>query len=151
ETDRETVTVEGTVTDENMGDLTVNGEAADLDGEAYSRQIILDPGENIIEVVATDQAGNQSTETITVTSTEPAPMEITDVQPADDVYVNAGDTVEISFSSEFENGNANYALKIPTESNQTLNNNMEETEPGFYTGTWEVPANFGLEEVTIEV
>src|SRR5699024_9098343 len=48
------------------------------------------------------------------------------------------------------NGNANYALKIPTDSNLS-SNNMEETEPGFYTGTWEVPANFGLDEVTIEV
>ncbi|WP_342542411.1 S8 family serine peptidase [Paenisporosarcina sp. FSL H8-0542] len=67
-TNRETVTVEGTVSDVNLKSVQVNGfEAAIVDGK-YSKRILLDNGMNEITVVATDIANNQVSKTVTVTA-----------------------------------------------------------------------------------
>ncbi|PAV28297.1 hypothetical protein CIL05_16810 [Virgibacillus profundi] len=151
ETDRETITIEGTVLDENSTQVTVNDETASIEDETYSKRIILESGENIIDVVAVDEAGNSSEEKITVISKQQSDLEIEDIQPASDLYVYPGDEVEISFTSNLENGIANYALKLPTENGLSSTGNMEEVEPGVYKGTWKVPANMELDNVSIEV
>src|SRR5690625_5088130 len=60
------VTVEGKVEADHLDYVEVNGIKAEVNGNSYSKRIILDEGENTIEVVAEDQAGNKTTEQITV-------------------------------------------------------------------------------------
>jgi hypothetical protein len=50
--------INGTVTDDNIASVTVNGVSADLDGNSYSATIDLTEGTNTISVNATDSAGN---------------------------------------------------------------------------------------------
>ena len=60
-TNRETVTVEGTVADANLKSVTVNGQQATVsENGTYSKRILLDEGVNVITVIATDAAGNTS-------------------------------------------------------------------------------------------
>src|SRR5699024_10198486 len=57
--DSEVVTVEGTVQDEYLDRVEVNGQEARVDeNDRYSKEIILATGEQTIEVVARDLAGN---------------------------------------------------------------------------------------------
>src|SRR5699024_7412154 len=87
----ETVVVEGIAEDEHLDYVEVNGEVADLSGEEFSQRIMLDQGENEIEVVAYDEAGNSSAETITVTAKYDGPV-IEGLEPSEDQYLDVGET-----------------------------------------------------------
>src|SRR5690625_1540978 len=66
-TNRETVTVEGTVQDEHLDYVEVNGQKADVtDDGQFSKRILLDNGENIIEIEADDEYGKKTSETIII-------------------------------------------------------------------------------------
>src|SRR5699024_4493145 len=66
-TNRETATIEGMVEDEHLDTVSVNGqETAVSDNEAFSQRVLLDEGENIIEITATDLVGNETTEMLTI-------------------------------------------------------------------------------------
>src|SRR5699024_651017 len=149
-TNQETVTVEGTVADEHLDEVTVNGEKADVDGEDYSKQIMLQEGSNDIEVVATDKAGNETSEKVTLEVVVDGP-ELKDLKPATDQYVTAGDEVEVSFSSDVKGGKASFDVKLSTLNDDGNDTNMEEVLPGVYKGTWTVPSNTTLEGATIQV
>ncbi|MBO1914836.1 hypothetical protein J4G37_59675, partial [Microvirga sp. 3-52] len=56
-TKRESVTVEGTVADENLDYVEVNGSKVAVNEGNYSKRILLDAGANEITVVAHDLAG----------------------------------------------------------------------------------------------
>ena len=62
------VTVLGVAKDSGSGiaSVTVNGEAATLDGKNYSAQIVLPDGVQTIEVIATDNAGRTTTKSVDV-------------------------------------------------------------------------------------
>ncbi|WP_291983732.1 Ig-like domain-containing protein [Luteitalea sp.] len=62
-------TVAGTVTDASAVTVTVNGTNVPVTSGAFSTSVPLVVGTNTITVVATDAAGNQSTQTRTVTYT----------------------------------------------------------------------------------
>src|SRR5699024_1019092 len=49
-TNRETVTVEGTTSDENFSHLEINGKEVTVENDAFSERVMLDEGENIITV-----------------------------------------------------------------------------------------------------
>lgn len=59
------VTIQGTVT-ESGSSVTVNGTAATMSGTSFTAQIPLPIGVNTLTVVATDAAGNASTDTCEV-------------------------------------------------------------------------------------
>lgn len=61
----ESITVAGTV--EGAHTVTINGESATITGNRFSRSVQLQVGENTIKVVATDRAGNRTTETRAIT------------------------------------------------------------------------------------
>nr|WP_281417526.1 cell wall-binding repeat-containing protein [Lentibacillus saliphilus] len=149
-TNRDTATIEGIVADAHLDHVTVNGHEADIaeDG-SYAKQIILESGDNLVEVVAVDGAGNETTESITVTMNQTIPV-IENLQPATDQYVFPGDQVEISFESSTEGGHASFAVEVPNLSG-THETNMEEVEPGVYVGTWTVPTNMMLEGAVVKV
>src|SRR5699024_4959716 len=99
-TNKEVVTVEGTVEIENLNYVEVNGEKADVteDGR-YSKRIMVENGENTIEVVAVDQTGYSTTESVTIDVKYHAP-EIEGLIPNEDQHVNTGEGVKIEIRSE---------------------------------------------------
>ncbi len=153
-TNRETVTVEGTVTDENLDYVEVNGQKADIDGEDYSKRILLDNGENVIEVTAVDEAGNKTTESVTIDVKYNAP-EISNVTPEEDVYLETGKSVKIEMESE-PGLRATFVVHMPlTDVNSVQSNPTElpmmEMEDGTYVGYWTVPNNAYADGAKIEV
>ncbi|MED4017411.1 S8 family serine peptidase [Sutcliffiella cohnii] len=152
-TNRETVTVEGTVEDENIDSVTVNGQSATVSNGTFSKRILLDEGANEIEVVATDKAGNTSSDSMTVYA-KFSDITISNVEPSEDVTLRAGESVTISFSSE-EDLDASFVLRMPLTNLSGLNNATElpltEVAPGQYEVTWTAPSTIMAEGVEIEV
>ncbi|UJL48272.1 S8 family serine peptidase [Virgibacillus sp. NKC19-16] len=150
---RETVTVEGTVSDANLDYVEVNGQAADVSDGSYSKRILLDNGENEIEVVATDLAGNSQTESVTIDVDFTAP-EIDNLTPTEDVYINAGESVNIEFDSE-PGQRATFFIHMPLTNERSSVANatelpMMETSEGHYEGWW-TGTNIEAEGAVIEV
>src|SRR5699024_2399805 len=151
---RETVTVEGTVQDDHLDYVEVNGQKADVNDDGqYSKRILLDNGENVIEVVAADEADNTTTETVTLDVKYNAP-EIDNLTPEEDLYLNTGKSVQIEFDSE-PGSRATFVVHMPlTDLSVTIGNATElpmmEMEDGHYVGYWTVPANAQAEGAVIE-
>ena len=151
---RETVTVEGNVQDENFDYVEVNGQKADVNDEGdFSKRILLDNGENVIEIVAADLAGNTTTETVTLDVKYDAP-EIDNLTPTEDQHVDSGESVMIEFDSE-PGARATFVVHMPL-TNTGIHQNatelpMMEMEDGRYVGYWTAPANAYAEGAVIEV
>src|SRR5699024_9686346 len=122
---RETVTVEGTVQDDHLDYVEVNGQKADVNDDGqYSKRILLDNGENVIEVVAADEADNTTTETVTLDVKYNAP-EIDNLTPEEDLYLNTGKSVQIEFDSE-PGSRATFVVHMPlTDLSVTIGNATE--------------------------
>ncbi|WP_373893149.1 S8 family serine peptidase [Virgibacillus natechei] len=136
---RETVTVEGTVSDANLDYVEINGQEADVSDGSYSKRILLDNGENEIEVVATDLAENSTTESVTMDVNFTAP-EVDNLTPTEDVYINAGESVHIEFDSE-PGQRATFFIHMPLTNERSSVANatelpMMETSEGHYEGWW---------------
>ena len=79
-----------------ISEVTVNGEPVDLDGAGnFSTDVSLIEGENVIEVVATDTAGNTTTVRRTITLDTLAPL-ISDVT-AEATVVESNQRIRITF------------------------------------------------------
>lgn len=76
-----TVSVSGTFTDESATTVTVNGVAATVSGNSFSATAALPEGSNVIQVVATDAAGNQTSVSANVVR-DSTPPTLTIQQPA---------------------------------------------------------------------
>ncbi|WP_157087645.1 S8 family serine peptidase [Oceanobacillus damuensis] len=153
-TNRETVTVEGTVSDEHLESVEVNGQDASFTDGSYSKRLILEEGENVIEVVAVDAAGNTTAETITIAADYTAPA-IENLVPSEDQQLEAGQTVAIEFDSE-SGLTATFAVHMPlTNLGGNLSNvtdlPLTETSEGHYVGYWTVPGNIVADGAVIEV
>ncbi|PKR84589.1 S8 family peptidase [Heyndrickxia camelliae] len=151
-TNRETVTVEGKVADANLDFVKVNGEKATVTDGKYSKRIMLDTGENVINVVAQDKAGNKVTKKVTVFAKYTAP-EIQNLLPDKDKNLKKGDSVKIEFDSE-PGLKATFAIHMPL-TNVTSDNATElpmaETSAGHYVGYWTVPNKTKADGALIEV
>ncbi|QKY69766.1 S8 family peptidase [Lentibacillus sp. CBA3610] len=154
-TNRETVTVEGVVEDANLDTVEVNGRETDVaDDGSYSQRILLDNGENEIEIAAEDRAGNTATEAVTIEVDFVAP-EIENLTPTEDKHLEAGESVRIEFDSE-PGQNATFFIHMPlTNSSAQLSNATElpmmEMEDGKYVGYWTATNNVVAEGAVIEV
>ncbi|MEZ7172848.1 S8 family serine peptidase [Sporosarcina sp. OR05] len=155
-TKNEVVTVTGKVADANLKSVTVNGQKATVtDKGTYSKRILLDEGENVIKVVAKDEAGNQETKTVTVSAKFSEELTITNLTPAEDVYVSVGQTVKIEFDSEAGLA-ATFSVHMPlTNVGLSRGNAFElpirEVRPGHYVGYWTIPFGVAAEGAQIEV
>ncbi|MFJ7934673.1 S8 family serine peptidase [Sporosarcina sp. NPDC096371] len=153
-TNRETVTVEGTVSDVNLKSVKVNGfEAAIVNGK-YSKRIMLDNGVNDITVIATDIANNQVSKTVSVTAQFDAPT-IENLTPNKDLHLVTGKSVKIEFDSE-PGHKASFVVHMPlTDVDMYSENATElpivETSPGHYVGYWTVPFGAVAKGAVIEV
>nr|WP_090085049.1 S8 family peptidase [Lentibacillus persicus] len=154
-TNRETVTVEGIVEDANLDTVEVNGREADVaDDGSYSQRILLDNGENTIEVTAEDLADNATTESVTIEVDFEAPT-IENLQPAEDKNLEAGESVRIEFESEPDQ-DATFYIHMPlTNSRAQIDNVTElpmmEMSDGQYVGYWTATNNVVAEGAAIEV
>lgn len=155
-TNREAITVTGTVNDANLDTVKVNGQKADIgDDGTYSKRILLDNGANTIRVVARDKAGNTQSRTITVNAKFDAPV-ISQLAPVEDLYLDRGETVRIEFDSE-PGLNASFVVQMPLTNlklNGLANVNelpMMETAPGHYVGYYTATSNVVANGAQIEV
>jgi len=139
-TNKEVVTVEGSVRDDYLATVRVNGEAIEFapDG-TFSTRIIVEEGANLITVEAVDFAGNPAAETVTVYVDLIEP-ELYEMEPAVDKTVFPGEILEFSFVSDSVGGSATFVVVLPGQ--KVLNSHrheMWEVADGVYLGTWEVP------------
>lgn len=142
-TGREVVTIAGQATDDlALAGVTINGEPVALGPDGcFSERRILDPGENLFTIVATDEAGNATTVTRTViqdgSGGEPGPApEIRNPEPTEDVTLAYGQSVTIRFESD-PGLQAAYAITLPGPNTQMLvGSPMEEVSPGVYEATY---------------
>ncbi|WP_430791328.1 S8 family serine peptidase [Virgibacillus flavescens] len=150
-TNRETVTVEGTVTDANLDFVKVNGQKATVEDGTYSKRILLDNGRNKIKVVAQDLAGNKKVKRIQVDVKYDAPV-ISNLTPTEDKTIEAGESVRIEFDSE-PGLNATFFIHMPL-TNAVANATelpMMEVSEGHYVGYWTATSNVKADGAVIEV
>ena len=143
-TNRETATVEGSVSDDNLDWVKVNGQKATIKDGKYSKRILLDAGVNEIKVVAQDTAGNKITKKVTVTAKYNAPV-VENLTPTEDVHLSAGKSVKFEFDSE-PGLKATFFIHMPlTDVSNKVQNATElpmmETSEGHYVGYWTATSN----------
>lgn len=149
-TNRDAITVTGTVADAHLASVTVNGQAMTVTDGSFSHKLLVNEGDNLITVIATDIAGNTTTVERHVTADTTAPA-ITNVTPAADVTMAPGQSLTIAFDSEPGLG-AGYRIVLAGASGGAESApNMQETAPGHYEGTYTAPAGTTFAGATIEV
>ncbi len=170
-TNKEVLTVTGTIVDENINFIKVNGTKAKIDSNGnWSAKIILDEGINKIKVIAEDKAGNQVTKKINVDAKFEI-QEITNLKPEKDVKLTSGKSVKIEFDCEPGLKKAVFLIHAPLVNNSnSITNSMgitkgdsvvefpmmeEEDEDGngtgHYVGYWTATSNIVMSGAQIEV
>ncbi|MEK5133961.1 S8 family serine peptidase [Bacillus sp. FSL W8-0645] len=153
-TNKESLTVEGKVTDDHLDQVTVNGKKATIKGGKYSARILLENEKNTIKVTAKDAAGNKTTKKINIDVQYEAP-EISKLTPAENVYLASGESVKISFHSR-EKLDATFVIHMPlTNARSKLQNTTElplrEVSSGMYEGYWTATSTAKAKGAVIEV
>ena len=151
---RETVTVEGTVADDHLDFVEVNGQKAKVEDGSYSKRILLDNGKNDIEVVAQDEAGNSTSVGVNVQVKYDAP-EIENLTPTEDVTVAVGESVKVEFDSE-PGLKTTFFIQMPLTNAKASTANatelpMMETSEGHYVGYWTATKKAYAEGAVLEV
>ncbi|OLP66538.1 Bacillopeptidase F precursor [Bacillus pumilus] len=151
---KETLTVEGKVADDHLGQVTVNGKKATVKEGKYSARVLLENGKNKVKVIAKDLAGNKTTKTVDIDVQYDAPN-ISELTPSTDVHLSAGESVKISLKSS-EKLDATYVIHMPlTNARSTLQNTTElplrEVAKGTYEGYWTATSNAYAKGAVIEV
>ncbi|PUB08206.1 S8 family serine peptidase [Paenisporosarcina sp. OV554] len=165
------ITITGTAKDDYLDYVEVNGTKTDIDSNGnWTAKIISKDGENVINVVARDKAGNETVKSVTV-NVKYSIKGITNLKPDQDLKLNSGDVVKVEFDSELglkkaafriisPIGNVNEPKGIQTTTGSAIEMPMiEELDAdgkgtGHYVGQWSVPKNIvlngGLVEVKVE-
>ncbi|MFD2611113.1 S8 family serine peptidase [Paenibacillus gansuensis] len=152
-TNQSTITVTGTTYDEHPGELKINGETIQTaDGGKFSTQVHLKDGENRIAIQASDQAGNVTDliRTVTLDTTKPV---ITNIEPAVDLYLARGQTLNVAFDSEPDVA-ASFSVAIPPSlllSGMSSTWKLTEKTPGHYEGSFLIPNSLLVEGAAITV
>lgn len=167
-TNKEAITVQGTVIEENLDSIMVNGIKAKVNSDGtWSARIVLDEGANTIETVAADKAGNTTTKTLTVYA-KFGIQPITNLLPNKDKRIDTGETVIIEFDCEPGLKTASFSILMPltntaiTGSNAITSSNPVElpmTEvldangngTGHYVGYWTAPKKLKAAGAQIQV
>ena len=147
----EVVHVIGNVVDDiELAKLEINEVEIVLDEEGnFHERLMLNPGENIITVKATDGAGNVTIVERTVLVELEAP-DITNIEPSGNVELREGDILTVSFNAP-TGGNGYFRILMPFGlQNDELGIPMTEVD-GLYSGTWTVPANLVATGLKVQV
>ena len=145
------IDVAGSVSDEHLLNVTVNGEEVKVAEDGTFREpVILTEGNNEIKIVAKDLAGNETVKPLMIRyNGAPEAGEIYSVTPQTDQVRYSGEMVTLRVESNITGAKASYAFKLPAlQSVET--ENMEEVTPGIYEATWKVPPQTKLDAVQVE-
>ncbi|QTC43434.1 S8 family serine peptidase [Bacillus sp. V3] len=153
-TNREAITVKGTINEDHLAWVKVNGEKATVKDGEFSHRLLLDQGENVIQVVAKDKAGNKKKKSVTVFA-KFGDIEIDNLLPAEDKELKKGESVKIEFDSE-PGLDATFAIHMPlTNAGGQLTNATElpmmETSEGHYVGYYTATSNVKAPGAVVEV
>lgn len=153
----ETVTVSGTVADDHLNFVLVNGTTAKVQDGKYSARIMLEEGANQISVVAKDKAGNTTEKSVTVNVDYTAPL-IQNVKPDADKELKKGESVKIEFSSE-PGVKASFTIQMPLtqlsgvqlQVSNATELPMMEVSPGNYVGYYTATKDMKAAGAVVEV
>lgn len=150
-----TITVEGAIRDDHLDVVEVNGQQATIEDGAYSKQIQLENGEQVIEVVARDEAGNITSESVTIQVKSDDGLAIENLTPTDDVYIETGESVKLTFDSE-PGLRATFVIHMPLTNllakfTYATELPLMETSDGHYVGYYTATKNAYAEGAVIEV
>lgn len=157
-TNRDAVRVSGTATDEaGIKVVTVNGREAAVDGEGnFTTRVILDEGENIIEVFARNASGGETVETVTITA-DWTPPAVAGMEPADDVTLAPGESITIRFTSE-PGLEAAYQISVTGEQGTWYTRDLPvrgtpftEVADGVYEAEYTAPASTAFEGAYVRI
>ncbi|MGV6973858.1 S8 family serine peptidase [Bacillus halotolerans] len=151
---KEALTVKGTVSDDNLKEVKVNGKKATVTDGSYSARILLENGSNEVKVTATDLAGNKTTKKAVVDVNFDQPV-ITGLIPGEDKTLKAGESVKIAFSSA-KGVDATFVIRLPlTNARANVQNATElplrEISPGRYEGYWTATSSIKANGAKVEV
>ncbi|UTL74270.1 S8 family peptidase [Bacillus halotolerans] len=151
---KETLTVKGTVSDDNLKEVKVNGKKATVTDGSYSARILLENGSNEVKVTATDLAGNKTTKKAVIDVNFDQPV-ITGLIPGEDKTLKAGESVKIAFSSA-KGANATFVIRLPlTNARANVQNAtdlpLREISPGRYEGYWTATSSIKANGPKVEV
>ncbi|MFA1822388.1 S8 family serine peptidase [Virgibacillus oceani] len=152
------VVVEGTAYDQHLDRIEVEGTEADIDeGGKYTAEVPLETGEQTIEVTAYDTAENTTGESVTVfvETEDEGELVIDNVTPAEEQYLETGESVQITFDSE-PGLRSSFRIYLPltggiAQSFSPIELPMMETTDGHYVGYWTAPAGMMVSGAQIEV
>jgi bacillopeptidase F len=127
---------------------------------AFSHRILLESGENNIQIVAQDLAGNRTGQDVTIYADYEAPV-IENLKPTEDKHLKSGESVKIEFTSE-PGLRATFSIRMPlTNASAMLQNNepsnaavelpLMEQSPGYYVGYWTATSSVVASGAEIEV
>ncbi|MFB7141571.1 S8 family serine peptidase [Gottfriedia sp. NPDC056225] len=131
ETNKDVVIVKGTATDENFDSVMINGTKAKVDSAgSFTLPIILVKGENAIETIATDKAGNVTTsiKNVGLDQTAPSAPKIKAVDDNDTVIAGtaeASSKVIVSIKNKViatgkANSKGSYSIKFSRQKAGTV-------------------------------
>ncbi|MEC1678694.1 S8 family serine peptidase [Bacillus mojavensis] len=151
---KEALTVKGTVSDDNLKEVKVNGKKATVTDGSYSGRILLENGSNEVKVTASDLAGNKTTKKAVVDVNFDKPV-INGLIPGEDKILKAGESVKIAFSST-KGADATFVIRLPlTNARANVQNATElplrEISPGRYEGYWTATSSIKANGAKVEV
>lgn len=113
--------------------------------KTFNLTVNIEEGENTFVFTLIDLAGHETVQEITISSEI-----ITNLQPAEDVELRAGESVEISFNA-LAGGEAYCEILLPFGTSGTSPRiPMEEYSPGFYRVLWTAPENLLAYDMLIQ-
>jgi bacillopeptidase F len=140
------VSVTGTVYDEFLSDLTINGEPAEFGSDgSFNKRLLVNEGENQITVTAKDLAENVTTVTRSVYVDTDLPK-LENISPAEDVRITPVQPVQVSFDS-VPGLQASFRVELPFNLTSLARNEvpLNETSSGHYEGTYFTSSSLNLE------
>lgn len=159
-TNRDSVKVVGIASDEQEGqeiaEVTVDGRVVDVAGDGtFSTRIMLEEGPNTITVTAQNTAGKSAVKSVTVYA-DSTPPELSEMEPAEHVFLFPGQTATFRFVSEpgltaaFQvvvGGRRGtwYGRDLPIQGTP-----MMEVFPGVYEGTYYVLPRMPINRAIIQ-
>ncbi|MBP0726095.1 S8 family serine peptidase [Bacillus sp. RG28] len=162
------ITVTGTAKDNYLDNVDVNGTKADIDLNGnWTVKLMSKEGQNVINVVARDKAGNLTAKSITV-NVKYSIREIKNLMPSSDVIIKSDQTLKVEFDSEPGLKKAVFtinapingitsAVSVPTTSLSTFDVVMSEVKDakgngtGHYEGYWTATKKLTLDGAQIVV
>ena len=145
----ELIRLQGVVSDRYFDRLLLNGQPVEVAADGtFNEKVILNPGENSLQVAAYDKAGNLTEQTRTVFVDLGEDVGLSDMLPAKDISLKAGDTLEVAFSAA-PGGQASYMISQTFNTSSVSGIAMTEGPAGRYRATWTAPENVQLKQAQV--